>query len=172
MTLPQFDPALDLVLERVIDVPRDLVWRSWTEPERLKRWFCPRPWSVSDCEIDLRPGGRFNTVMRSPEGQDCPNQGCYLEVVPQERLAWTDALSAGYRPSARGYLTGDGGFYVSCFLALEALGSRTRYSAYAFHSDGAGRRKHLDMGFQQGWSTALDQLVDLCGNERGSTSPA
>lgn len=78
------NPALDLVLQREIDVPRELVWRAWTEPEHLKQWFCPRPWSVSHCEIDLRPGGKFLTVMRSPEGKDMDAEaGCFLEVVPK-----------------------------------------------------------------------------------------
>ena len=85
------DPRLDLVLERVVEVPPELVWKAWTEPEHLKRWFTPLPWTTVECEIDLRPGGIFRTVMRSPEGQDHPNMGCYLEVVPNRRLVWTDA---------------------------------------------------------------------------------
>jgi uncharacterized protein YndB with AHSA1/START domain len=79
--LPATDPELDLVLERVVDVPPALVWRAWTEPERLKRWFTPKPWQTVECEIDLRPGGIFRTTMRSPEGEDTPHVGCYLEVV-------------------------------------------------------------------------------------------
>jgi len=91
------DAKLDLVLERVVDVPRELVWRAWTEPEHLKKWFTPVPWQTVDCEIDLRPGGIFRTVMRSPEGQEYPNLGCYLEVARNERLSWTNALEAGFR---------------------------------------------------------------------------
>src|SRR5262249_41291314 len=89
------DPKLDLVLERVIDVPRELVWTAWTTPKHLLPWFCPKPWTTIDCEIDLRPGGIFRSVMRSPEGKEFPNVGCYLEVVPHERLIWTDALLPG-----------------------------------------------------------------------------
>jgi uncharacterized protein YndB with AHSA1/START domain len=76
------DPALDLVLERTIDVPPALVWKAWTVPEHVCKWFCPAPWTVSECQIDLRPGGLFRTVMRSPEGEAFPNVGCDLEVVP------------------------------------------------------------------------------------------
>ncbi|MEQ8980351.1 MAG: SRPBCC domain-containing protein, partial [Deltaproteobacteria bacterium] len=83
-----FDPKLDLKLERVLDVPTSLVWRAWTEPEHVVHWFVPKPWTVPRCEIDLRPGGKFFTVMRSPEGQEMPNTGCYLEVVPEKRLVW------------------------------------------------------------------------------------
>jgi uncharacterized protein YndB with AHSA1/START domain len=145
------DPKLDLVLERDIDVPRELVWKAWTEPRHLMPWFCPKPWSVSDCQIDLRPGGIFRTVMRSPEGQKFPNVGCYLEVVPLERLVFTDALLPGYRPSENPFMTG--------MLMLEPRGKGTRYTAAAIHRDEAARLKHEEMGFHQGWATALDQLI-------------
>ena len=93
------DARLDLVLERIVDVPTELVWIAWTTPEHIKRWFTPAPWTTVDCEIDLRPGGIFRTVMRSPEGQEFPNVGCYLEVIENKKLVWTNALGPGYRPS-------------------------------------------------------------------------
>jgi uncharacterized protein YndB with AHSA1/START domain len=145
------DPSLDLVLERVVDVPRELVWAAWTRPEHVRKWFTPAPWTVSDCEIDLRPGGIFRTVMRSPEGKEFPNIGCFLEVVPNERLVWTDALLPGYRPAENPFFT--------AIIALEPHGSGTRYIATAIHRDEAGRKKHEEMGFHQGWGKALDQLV-------------
>jgi uncharacterized protein YndB with AHSA1/START domain len=145
------DPRLDLVLERVIDVPRELVWAPWTKPEHVSQWFTPKPWTVADCEIDLRPGGIFRTVMRSPEGKEFPNVGCYLEVIPNERLIWTDALLPGYRPAENPFMT--------AIIALEARGNGTRYTATAIHCDEAARKKHEEMGFHQGWATALDQLV-------------
>ena len=74
----KFDPKLDLMFERLIDVPRELVWKAWTTPEYLKKWFCPLPWKTIECEIDLRAGGIFSTVMSSPEGQKFPGVGCYL----------------------------------------------------------------------------------------------
>jgi len=88
----QPDPKLDLVFERIVDVPRELIWTAWTTPEQLKQWFTPAPWKTVDCEIDLRPGGLFRTVMRSPEGQEFPGVSCYLEIVENERLVWTNAL--------------------------------------------------------------------------------
>ncbi|MDQ8731137.1 SRPBCC family protein [Bradyrhizobium sp. LHD-71] len=145
------DPKLDLVLEREIDVPRELIWKAWTTPELLRPWFCPRPWTTTDCEIDLRPGGIFRTVMRSPEGQEFPNVGCYLEVVPHERLVWTDALLPGYRPSPAPFMT--------AVLTFEPSGKGTRYVATAIHRDEDGRKKHEEMGFHEGWGTVLDQLV-------------
>jgi uncharacterized protein YndB with AHSA1/START domain len=95
----QRDPRLDLLLERVVDVPPDLVWAAWTVPAHVKKWFTPAPWKTVECEIDLRPGGIFRTVMRSPEGQDITNLGCFLEIVANRKLVWTVALGPGYRPS-------------------------------------------------------------------------
>lgn len=145
------DPRLDLVLERVVDVPPSRVWAAWTKPEHVRKWFTPAPWTVADCEIDLRPGGIFRTIMRSPEGKEHPNVGCYLEIVPNERLVWTDALLPGYRPSARPFFT--------AIVRLEATGKGTRYTAIALHRDEAERTRHEEMGFHAGWGKALDQLV-------------
>jgi uncharacterized protein YndB with AHSA1/START domain len=150
------DPALDLVLERIVDVSPELVWAAWTRPEHLERWFTPAPWTTVDCEIDLRPGGLFRTVMRSPEGKDFPNVGCYLEVVPHRKLVWTDALEAGFRPSRHGpHLP----FRFTASILIEPHGQGTKYTAIVQHADEASRAKHDSMGFLDGWGTALDQLV-------------
>jgi uncharacterized protein YndB with AHSA1/START domain len=154
MTRPpayQPDPKLDLVLQREIDVPPDLVWAAWTQPEHLVKWFAPAPWSITECEIDLRPGGMLRFVMRSPEGQDFPNIGCYLEVTPKERLIWTDALLPGYRPSEKPFFT--------AIVSFEPRGSGTLYTAVAIHRDEEGRKQHEQMGFHQGWGQVLDQMV-------------
>ncbi len=150
------DPKLDLVLERVVDVPPKLVWAAWTRPEHLKVWFTPAPWKTVDCEIDLRPGGIFRTVFRSPEGVETPNVGCYLEVVPEKRLTWTDALLPGFRPSGKSYL---GVMQVTTIITLTPEGKGTRYKAICLHTDEAGRKQHEEMGFFDGWGKALDQLV-------------
>lgn len=161
MTKIPFDPQTDLRIERVIDVPVELVWRAWTEPELIKQWFCPRPWGVSSCTIDLRPGGAFNTVMRSPEGQDFPNEGSILEVVPQRRLVWTDALTAGFRPANKGYASKGMGFSLTGVIELQPEGQGTRYTATALHANAEGAKQHAELGFMEGWNTALDQLVEL-----------
>jgi uncharacterized protein YndB with AHSA1/START domain len=152
------DPALDLVLERIVDVSPELVWAAWTKPEHLERWFTPAPWTTVDCEIDLRPGGLFRTVMRSPEGKDFPNVGCYLEVVPHRKLVWTDALEAGFRPSREAAHLG---FRFTASLLLEPDGRGTKYTAIVMHGDEASRKKHDEMGFQVGWGEAFAQLVAL-----------
>jgi uncharacterized protein YndB with AHSA1/START domain len=151
------DPQLDLVLERLIDVPRKLVWDAWTRPEQMKKWFVPLPWTLADCEVDLKPGGVFRTVMRSPEGEEFSSAGCYLEIIDQEKLVWTDALSANYRPNANSFFTG--------VISLADQGSQTLYQAIAIHKDEADRKKHEEMGFHAGWSQCLDQLVAMIKNK-------
>lgn len=150
-------PDLDLLLEREVDVPPHLVWRAWTTPELVKRWFTPAPWTTVDCEIDLRPGGIFRTVMRSPEGEEFPGVGCFLEIIENERLTWTSVLGPGFRPSS-----GEGDEVpFTAVITLEPTATGTRYSALAMHPDPATASRHSEMGFHDGWGAALDQLVAL-----------
>jgi uncharacterized protein YndB with AHSA1/START domain len=154
----QPDPRLDLILERVVDVPAKLLWRGWTVPEQLKRWFTPAPWTTVDCEIDLRPGGIFRTVMRGPEGQQFDNVGCFLEIVPNQKLVWTGALGPGFRPRPASTAFS---VVMTAVITLQPRGNGTLYTALVIHGDEASRQQHEKMGFQQGWGKALDQLVAL-----------
>ncbi|MDW3221178.1 MAG: SRPBCC family protein [Acidimicrobiales bacterium] len=152
------NPELDLVLEREVAVPPELVWRAWTEPELLKQFFTPRPWETPDAEVDLRPGGVFRTVMRSPEGDEFDNTGCYLEIVPGEKLSWTSVLGPDYRPRP----TAAGDVAMTAIIELEPTATGgTRYRAVAVHNDVDSRAQHEEMGFHDGWGTVLDQLVEL-----------
>jgi uncharacterized protein YndB with AHSA1/START domain len=155
-----FDPALDLVLERVVDVRPDLVWKAWTTPDLLKRWFTPAPWTTADIALDLRPGGLFRAVMRSPEGQDFPNDSCILEVTPTSRLVWTTALGGGFRPVAPKVPPGDA-LSFTAVISIEPHGAGTRYRAHLMHADPATRERHGAMGFESGWGAAFDQLVAM-----------
>lgn len=156
-----FDPALDLRLERRVDVPVELVWQAWTRPEHLLKWFTPAPWRTVECELELRPGGIFRTVMQSPEGERFPGIGCYLEVVEHRRLSWTNTLAPGFRPAQRGGGKECDDFPFTAVIALQPEGNGTRYTALAMHATPADCKAHADMGFHDGWSTALDQLVAL-----------
>ena len=153
MSAFKLDPRLDLRLERVIDVAPDLVWACWTEPQHIVKWFTPAPWRTKSCEIDLRPGGRFNSVMLSPEGQEFANFGCVLEVVPKRRLVFTDTLLEGFRPAGKPFF--------SAAVEIEPAGAGTRYVATAIHGSEESRQQHEEMGYHTGWSAALDQLVAL-----------
>ena len=155
------DPNTDLELVREVPVAPELVWRAWTEPELIVQWFTPRPWRTLEAEVDLRPGGIFRTVMKGPEGDDQAGDedhggaGCFLEVIPNERLVWTSALGPGFRPQP-------GEMPFTAILELEATASGgTRYRAIAMHQDPDAAKKHDEMGFTHGWGAALDQLVEL-----------
>jgi uncharacterized protein YndB with AHSA1/START domain len=159
------DPQLDLSISRVVDVPRAAIWRAWTDPEWLKPWFCPRPWRTIDCEIDLRPGGVFRTTMQSPEGEQFPNIGCYLELIPQRRLVWTNALLPGWRPvpvqANPGSQSATPSFLFTAGIELTDCPEGTLYKAFALHADELACQTHAAMGFELGWGAALDQLVEM-----------
>ncbi|MDB5806331.1 MAG: putative glutathione S-transferase-related transrane protein [Betaproteobacteria bacterium] len=155
--MTQIDPKLDLVLERVIDVAPELVWGAWTQPEHIKKWFTPVPWQTVECEIDLKPGGIFRTVMRGPDGEQMPNAGCYLEIVPNRKLVWTSALSPGFRPQASETPVP---FVFTAIIAMVPEGKGTRYTATVMHGSAESAKQHAEMGFYEGWGKALDQLVE------------
>jgi len=92
----------ELVLNRLIDAPRDKLFRCWTEPALLKQWFAPAPSPLPSRKSDLRIGGANFVVMRMPDGQEIPCPGVYLEIVPNEKLVFTDAYSGGWIPKTGG----------------------------------------------------------------------
>lgn len=143
----------ELVLSRVFDAPPGLVWKAWTEPKHLMQWFVPKPWSLVECDVDLRAGGVFRTVMRSPEGETFPNPGVFLEVVPQKKLVFTDAYVNAWTPSAKPFMT--------AIVTFEPQGGKTKYTAKAMHWTAEDRVAHEKMGFHEGWGAAADQLADL-----------
>jgi uncharacterized protein YndB with AHSA1/START domain len=151
------DPKLDLVLEKTLDVSVDKVWAAWTTPDLICKWFCPEPWKVTEAEIELRPGGIFKTIMQSPEGDRYPNMGCILEVVPQKKLVWTDALHGDFRPAPQ--FESGAGLMFTAFITMEADGQKTKFKAVARHATEADKEKHESMGFQEGWGICADQLV-------------
>ena len=155
--------TLDLVLERLLDAPRELVWRAWTDPDQLKRWFAPRPYEISELELELRPGGIFRIRMVGPDGFDTGhgNAGCVLEVVEGERLAWTSALGPGYRPAELA-TEGCESFPMTAIVTLaDAPGGKTQYRAVALHRSVADRDTHAQMGFHEGWGTVAGQLEQV-----------
>lgn len=144
----------ELVLVRETDIPAARLYAAWTTPELLVHWFTPQPWSTKSCEIDLRVGGTCRTVMVSPEGEEFPNVGVYLELIPNEKIVFTDAYRAGWEPNPDLFFTG--------VLTFETLpGGGTRYTARVMHWTKEACEKHAAMGFADGWGKAYDQLVEL-----------
>ena len=143
----------DLVLQRHIAAPAALLYRCWTEPDLLKQWFVPAPWTIARAELDVRPGGASLVVMRDPDGNEYPNPGVYLEVEPNQRLVFTDAYTAGWLPAAKPFMT--------AIISFEADGDSTHYTAHARHWTEEARQQHMAMGFEQGWGICADQLAAL-----------
>ena len=150
-------PAADreLVITRLIDAPREKVFKAWTTPELLVQWFTPKPWQTVRAETDVRPGGSSLIVMRGPDGTEFPNRGVYLEVIPNEKLVFTDAYTDAWKPSDKPFMTG--------ILTFEDEGGKTRYTARVVHWTVADREAHEKMGFLEGWGKATDQLCEAIG---------
>ena len=152
----------DLVLERTINAPRKLVWKAWTDPSLLRQWFAPKPYEISEVEMDLAPGGIFRIRMVGPDGFDTGhgNAGCVLEVVDEERLVWTSALGPQFRPAEMG--EGCESFPMTAVVTFADAGhGRTLYRAVALHKNAADRDMHAGMGFDEGWGKCADQLEEL-----------
>lgn len=143
----------ELSLSRHIAAPRAIVWRCWTEAELIKQWFTPRPWTTPVVEIDLRPGGASYMLFRGPDGEEFPNRGVYLEVVPQQRLVFTDAYVEAWVPSAEPFIT--------AIVTLSDEDGGTRYEARVRHWSPEAMKRHESMGFHDGWGKAADQLEDV-----------
>jgi uncharacterized protein YndB with AHSA1/START domain len=144
----------DLIITRDIPVTPDKLYRCWTEPALMKQWFAPKPWTTPHVEVDLRVGGASLVVMRGPDGQEFPNPGVYLELVPNQKIVATDAYTSAWVPSAKPFMT--------LILSFEDLGNgTTRYTARARHWNAADREAHQKMGFAEGWGRCTDQLAQL-----------
>lgn len=153
MAADKFNPELDLLLESTFDAPPEVVWRAWTQPQHLKKWFVPKPWHIPECEIDVRPGGKLHVKMRSPDGEGSDINGCYLEVIENKKLVWTDALQAGFRPAKTPFIT--------AVITFQADGTGTKQTSYVMHKDPATRKVHEEKGFYEGWGTVMKQLGEL-----------
>ena len=146
----------DLVLTRLIDAPAATLYRCWTDPELMKQWFVPKPWTIARVELDLRPGGGSLVVMRDPDGKEYPNAGVYLEVVPERKLVFTDAYTAGWVPTEKPFMTA-----IVTFEPEGEGGRQTRYTAIARHWTEETRKQHEAMGFHTGWGICADQLAEV-----------
>jgi uncharacterized protein YndB with AHSA1/START domain len=153
----------DLMLERTLDAPIDLVWEAYTNPEHMKRWFAPKPYEVTEMELDLRPGGIFRLRMVGPNGFDTGhgNAGCVLEVKERKKLVWTSALGPEYRPAALA-TEGCESFPMTAIVTFADAGNgKTRYKAVALHRNAADKETHEKMGFHEGWGTVAGQLEEF-----------
>jgi uncharacterized protein YndB with AHSA1/START domain len=150
----------DLVITRTFDAPRDLVFRAWTEPERLMRWWAPKGCTTPFCTVDLRPGGRFHYCMRLPEGREIWAIGVYREIVAPERLVYTDSFAdADGNPVAPGHYGMSDSHPAETLVTVLFLEHEGGTKVTLRHTipESVEERK----GTEQGWGEMLDRLADL-----------
>lgn len=150
----------ELSVTRFIAARPETVWTAFID--HATEWFTPRPWTTPSVDYDLRPGGRADVVMQSPEGERHAYQGVVLLVEPARRLVTTGAMTEDFVPQP-----GDMNFVrIDTF---EPEGDGTRYTATARHWEAAAVAAHREMGFEAGWAAAADQLAEVAKRlERGS----
>ena len=148
----KLDPDTDLVLERLINAPREILYECWTSEEHLPHFFVPKPHFVSKCSLDVRPGGACNTTF-NVDGNEMENNGVYLEIIPNEKIVFTDAYTAGWKPKPDPFMT-------AIILFEDAGEGRTKYTAIARHRHAETAEQHKQMGFFDGWGTVVTQLEE------------
>jgi uncharacterized protein YndB with AHSA1/START domain len=142
-----------LTLTRIIDASPDKVFRCWSEPELIKQWFAPKPWTTAKVESDFRPGGATSVTMADENGAEYPNPGQYLEIIPNKKLVFTDGYVGDWVPSENPFFT--------AVLTFEEEGGKTRYTAKAIHWTKENKEAHEKMGFHEGWGITTSQLEQL-----------
>ena len=147
------NPDTDLVISRSLKVPPVNIWQCWTTPEYIKQFLVPKPHTVTECEIDLRVGGRFNTTFLV-EGNEMKNEGVFLEIENQKKLVFTDYYTEGWKPSAE--------LFMTAIVQLESnTEGETELSIIVRHRTKENRESHENMGFYDGWNQVIDQLEQL-----------
>jgi uncharacterized protein YndB with AHSA1/START domain len=147
-------PDLDLVVSRIIRAPRSAVWNAWADPASFEQWWVPAPTICRVREMELRAGGAFRTEISENSLQFGPHiTGCFLAVDEFERIVYTDALVAGWRPAETSFVT--------AVITLADHPDGTEYTATAMHRNAADRDRHEELGFHDGWGTVIGQLAAL-----------
>ena len=149
-----------LVIERTFDAPPELVWKAWTEPERVMRWWGPKGYTSPAAEIDLRVGGKYLWAMRSPEGQDLWSTGVYREIVPPARMVCTNSFA-----DEKGNVVPASHYGIDSDLPLEMLATVT-FEEF----DGKTKLTLRHEGFPPGemsematagWNESFDKLAEI-----------
>jgi uncharacterized protein YndB with AHSA1/START domain len=146
------DTEREIVLTRVFDAPRALVFKAWTDPELIARWWGPKMFTNPVCEVDARPGGKLRIVMRGPDGNDYPMRGVFKEVVPPERLSFTNiAVDAEDKPVIDGFTT----------VLFADEDGKTRVTVQTRGKAMVPIAAQYLQGMEMGWSQSLEKLAEF-----------
>ncbi len=143
----------ELTLTRLIDVPREKLFAAWADPKLVEQWWCPKPWSTQINQYEFRPLGKFDMLMKGPEGEQAPCVGVFLEIVPNEKVVFTDAFQSAWIPSGKAFI-------VATLTFTDEAG-QTRYTATVRHWSEEDLKQHEQMGFHDGWSIVFDQITEI-----------
>ncbi len=151
----------ELTVSRIIKAPRSVVWKAWAEPRHFEKWWIPEPMKCRVVKMDMRAGGGFETLMSENGGDFQPHvEACFLEIVPQEKIVFTTVLKEGWQPF-------EPWLALTAIMTMEDEGTDTKYTARALHRNGEEKQKHQDMGFHEGWASAIEQLARLVEPKHG-----
>jgi uncharacterized protein YndB with AHSA1/START domain len=151
MSAPSKSNEQDLVITRILDAPRELVFRVWTEPKHLAEWWGPRGFTNPVCEVDARPGGAILIHMRGPDGTVHPMFGVYQEIVRPERLVFTSgALDKEGNPL----------FEVLTIVTFAEQGTKTKLTMHAKVISSTPAAAPMLAGMEEGWKQTLDRLAE------------
>ena len=144
------DDSADMVIERVFEAPRELVWKMWTDPEHVAKWWGPRGMNTRVDELDLRVGGNWRYALLMPDGSEMPQRGTFREIVAPERLVMSAAFDHG----------GESPHEMVITYEFEDLGDKTKMTMTITLASAEERREHEAMGVAEGWNSNFDSLVD------------
>lgn len=144
----------EFIVERQFTAPRTLMFQAFTQPEHIKHWWAPQPFTIPVCTIDLRPGGIWHYSMRSPEGQDHWARSVYSEIVPPEKLVYTSTFADEHANPTEGIPE-----HLTTVTFTEEAG-KTRVTALIQFASVAAMKTALDMGMQQGMNMTWDYLAE------------
>ena len=148
-----------LVIERVFDAPRELVWKAWTDPEHVMRWWGPKGYTSPAAQIDFRVGGKYLWAMRSPEGQDVWSTGVYREIVPLKRMVVTNSFAdenGNVVPASHYGMPADLPLEMVATVTFEDLGGKTRLT---LRHEGFPAGEMSEMA-GAGWNESFDKLAE------------
>jgi uncharacterized protein YndB with AHSA1/START domain len=157
----------ELVITRIFDAPGELVWKAWTDPERVKRWWGPKDFTSPVSKIDLRVGGSYLNCMRSPEGEDYWSAGVYREIVEPERIVYTDSFSdaeGNLVPASHYGMSGDWPLELLVTVTFEEYEGKTRLT---LRHVGIPAGENRDMA-KAGWNESFDKLAEYLEKEKSS----
>ena len=149
----------ELIITRVFDAPRELVWKAWTEPEQMMRWWGPKDFTAPVCKVDLRVGGKYLFCMRSNEGKDFWSTGIYREIVPPEKLVCTDCFAdekGNIVPATYYDMSPEFPLELEVTVILEEEDGKTKMT---LRHVGLPPGEMTDM-CREGWNQSLDKLAE------------